>query len=180
MLHLHRTINYVAGGVVAVLIVVILVMAFQSPLVVVVDAGAKRYVRSERKADEITEKDVENFVRDFLGQMFTWPKLVPETILQQVAPLATSGLLDRIKGALVQRSEKDFKGKTLSQDVANVRVSVTEKNVIASFDKVLRIDGVPLVIPTELAFSIVRGSSNRWNPMGLYVNGLVEHEGAKN
>lgn len=180
MLHLHRTINYVAGGVAAVLIVVILVMAFQSPLVVVVDAGAKRYVRSERRADEITEKDVENFVRDFLGQMFTWPKLVPETILQQVAPLATSGLLDRIKGALVQRSEKDFKGKTLSQDVANVRVSVTEKNVIASFDKVLRIDGVPLVIPTELSFSIVRGSSTRWNPMGLYVNGLVEHEGAKN
>ena len=180
MLHLHRAINYVAGGAIAILILVVVVMAFQSPLVIVMDSGDKRYAQSERKADSITEKDVENFIRDFLQQMFNWEKLVPEVITRQVSPLVTSGLMERIKQELIQKTEKGFKGKSLSQAIANVKVSVTEKNVIATFDKVLRIDGVPLVIPSELVFNIVRGGSTRWNPMGLYVNGLIEHEGLKN
>lgn len=180
MLHLHRAINFVAGGAIGILVLIIVVMAFQSPLVIVMDSGNKRYAQSERKTDSITEKDVENFIRDFLQQMFNWEKLVPDTITRQVSPLVTSGLLDRIKQELMGRTEKDFKGKSLSQAIANVRVTVTEKNVIATFDKVIRIDGVPLVVPVEMAFSIVRGSSTRWNPMGLYVNGLIEREGLKN
>lgn len=180
MLHLHRAINYVAGGMVALLIIVIVVMAFQNPLVIVMAGGNKYYAQSERKSDSLTEKDVEGFIRDFLEQMFNWENLAPEVITRQVSPLVTSGLLDRIRQELIQRTEKGFKGKKLSQAIANVRVSVTEKNVIASFDKVLRIDGLPLVVPTELAFNIVRGSQTRWNPMGLYVNGLVEHEGPQN
>ncbi len=180
MLHLHRTINFVVGGIVALLIIAIVVMAFQNPLVIVMADGSKHYALSERKSDSITEKDVENFVREFLEQMFKWEKLVPEVITRQISPLVTSGLLDRAKQELNERAEKSFKGKNLSQAIANVHVSVTEKNVIATFDKVLRIDGVPLVVPTEMAFSIIRGSQTRWNPMGLYVNGLVEHNGPKN
>lgn len=180
MLHLHRAINYVAGGAIGILILIIVVMAFQSPLVIVMDSGIKHYAQSERKTDSITEKDVENFIRDFLQQMFNWDKLVPDVITRQVSPLVTSGLLDRIKQELMGRTEKDFKGKSLSQAIANVKVTVTEKNVIATFDKVIRIDGVPLVVPVEMAFNIVRGSSTRWNPMGLYVNGLIEREGLKN
>lgn len=177
MLHLHRVLNFVAGGVVAVLIGVIVVMSFQSPLVILMSGHDKRYHQTERKKDSITEKDVENFVRDFLDQLFTWDQLTPEVILRQVSPLVTSGLLERIRQELIQKTEKDFKGKTLSQDIVGVKVNVTPKEVIASFDKVLRINGVSLVIPTQMAFNIVGGGSTRWNPMGLYVNGLVEREG---
>jgi len=155
-------------------------MAFQSPLVVVLDSEEKHYAQSERKTDSITEKDVESFIRDFLKQMFNWESLAPDAITRQVSPLVTPGLLDRIRQELTQRTEKDFKGKTLSQAIANVRITVSEKNVVAIFDKVLRIDGVPLVVPSEVAFNLERGSQTRWNPMGLYVNGLIEHEGSKN
>lgn len=177
MLHLHRATNIVAGVVICILILVIVLMAFQSPLVIVMDGMSKHYAQSERKSNPITEKDVEGFVRQFLEQMFQWEKLNPELIERKISPLVTPGLLDRIKQELTQRAEKDFKGKNLSEDIANVSVTVTEKNVIATFDKVLRIDGVPLVVPSEVAFNIVRGSSTRWNPVGLLVNGMIEHEG---
>ncbi|MGE3263355.1 MAG: hypothetical protein AB7K68_16360 [Bacteriovoracia bacterium] len=177
MLHLHRALNFVAGGVVAVLIGVIVMMAFQSPLVILTSSQEKHYYQTERKPDTITEKDVENFVRDFLEQLFTWDDLAPEVILKRVTPLVTSGLLDRIRQELIQKTQKDFKGKTLSQEIVGVKIQVTPKEVIASFDKVLKINGVSLVIPTQMAFNIIGGGSTRWNPMGLYVNGLTEHEG---
>lgn len=180
MLYLHRVLNSVAGGVISFLVLVLVAVAFQSPLVIVMDDGQKLYAQSERKSDSLTEKDVEKFIRDFLQQMFNWEKLDPDLITRQVSPLVTSGLFNRITQELIQRTEKDFKGKSLSQAIANVKITVTEKNVIATFDKVLRIDGVPLVVPSEMAINIVRGSSTRWNPMGLYVNGLIEHEGLKN
>ena len=160
-----------------ILIGVIVVMSFQSPLVVLTRDNEKRYYQTERKPDSITEKDVENFVRDFLEQLFSWEQLAPEMIMRKVSPLVTSGLLDRIRQELAQKTEKDFKGKTLSQDIVAVKIQVTPKEVIASFDKVLKINGVFLVIPTQMAFNIISGSPTQWNPMGLYVNGLVEHEG---
>ncbi len=162
------------------LMITILVMVFQSPLVIVIKGDEKNYYQSVRRSDAITEKDVQGFIQNFLEQMFHWEKLSPEVILQQISPLATSGLSDRIHQELVQRAEKDFKEKNISESITNVHIEVTEKNVVATFDKVLRIDGMPLVLPTELAFTIVRGNQTKWNPMGLYVNGLVEHEGLKN
>ena len=138
MLHLHRTLNFVIGGVVALLIGVIVVMSFQSPLVVLMSAHEKRYYQTERKPDSITEKDVENFVRDFLEQLFTWEQLRPDLIMRQVSPFVTSGLLDRIRQELVQKTEKDFKGKTLSQGIVGVKVQVTSKEVIASSSQRMR------------------------------------------
>lgn len=169
-----------AGGVVAVLIIVIVAMNFQSPLVILMDGHEKSYRQTERKSDSITEKDVEKFVREFLEQLFNWNQLTPEVIIRQVSPLVTSGLLERIRLELWQKAEKDFKGKTLSQEIVGVNVKVTPKEVIASFDKVLKINSVSIVIPSQMAFNIIRGGSTRWNPMGLYVNGIVEHEGPKN
>ena len=180
MLHLHRTINYAAGGIVTLLLGAILFISMRSPLVIVMQGRDKHYLQSEHRANPITEKDVENFVRDFLEELFTWEKLAPDSILARVSPLATSGLLDRIKQQLIQMGEKNFKGKVLSEAITNVRVQVTDKEVIASFDKVLRIDGVPLVMPTEMGFNMIQGSETKWNPLGLYVNGLTEHQGPKN
>ncbi len=180
MLHLHRAINFVAGGVIAILIAVIVAMSFQSPLVIVTDGHEKHYRQAERKSDSITEKDVERFVQKFLEQLFNWDQLAPEVILRQVSPLVTSGLLERIRLELSQKVEKDFKGKTLSQEIVGVNVKVTPKEVIASFDKVLKINGASIVIPAQMAFNIIRGGSTRWNPMGLYVNGIIEREGSKN
>lgn len=177
MLHLHRALNFAAGGVVVVLIGVIVVMSFEAPLVIMTNGFEKHYYQTERKPNSITEKDVENFVRDFLEQLFTWDQLAPEVIINRVSPLVTSGLLDRIRQELAQKVEKDFKGKILSQEIVGVKIQVTSKEVIASFDKVLKINGVSLVIPVQMAFNIISGGSTRWNPMGLYVNGLVEHEG---
>lgn len=179
MLHLHRIINCVAGGVVVFMIITLVVTTFRSPLVIVMRGQEKQYYQSERKPNSITEKDIENFVYVFIERMLSWEKLEPIAILKQVEPFITSGLRDKLRADLIERAEKDFKGKSLSEGVTNIKVQVTDKDVVASFDKVLRIDGIPLVIPAQMAFNIVRGTSTEWNPMGLYVNGIVEHERAK-
>lgn len=179
MLHLHRAINYMAGAVVGFMTIALVVMAFRAPLVVVMRGQEKHYYQSVRKSDSITEKDVENFVRDFLESMFNWNSLIPDVILKQVAPFVTTGLSEKISRELIRLVDKDYKGKSLSAGITNIQVQVTEKDVLATFDKVLRIDGMPLVVPTQMKFNIIRGSSTSWNPIGLYVNGLVEHEGTK-
>ena len=168
-----------SGGVIVALIIALMVMALQPPLVVVVNGQDRRHYQSERKPESITEHEVEWFVRDFLEQMFNWNSLSPEVILKQVAPFVTDGLGNKIRQELTLRAEKDFKGKNLSEGITNIQVQVTEKSVLASFDKVLRINGLPLVVPTQMEFNIIRGSSTRANPIGLYVNGLIEHDGAK-
>lgn len=155
-------------------------ISLQDPLVVVLGDDFKQYVQGKRTKNSVTEKDVERFVMEFLPQMFVWDELLPEKILRQISPFVTEGLLARFKLELTKRSEKDLKGKKLSQSIANAKILVTEKNVIANFDKVLRIDGIPLVVPSEISFNIIRGSQTRWNPVGLYVNGLIEHEGKNN
>jgi hypothetical protein len=179
MLHLHRAFNFGAVAMVVALILALVVMSYRSPLVIVTDGQEKHYYQPEHKSDSITEKDVVSFVKDFLVQMLNWNALDPDAILKQVAPLVTPGLSSKIQQELFQRAEKDFKGKKLSEAITNIQVQVTEKEVLASFDKVLRIDGMPLVVPTQMEFNIIRGSSTKWNPIGLYVNGLVEHEGTK-
>lgn len=166
---------------IAILIVVIVAVSLQDPFVVIWEEGGKKtYALARRKADSITESDIQSFMLAFLRQLLEWEKLDTDAILHQVSPLVTQGLLERLKQELTQKTEKEFRGKLLSQAITNVKIIVTEKDVIATFDKVIRIDGIPLVVSSEIAFNLIRGSQSRWNPMGLYVNGMIEREGQKN
>lgn len=61
-------------------------------------------------------------------------------------------------------------------NVGEINVSVTDKEVVAQFDRVIRLKGLPLISVTQISLQILKDSPNKWNPLGLYVNGLIEHE----
>ena len=81
---------------------------------------------------------------------------------------------------MLERKNKDFKGQEVSQDIAHIKVKISEKEIIVTFDKIFHIASIPLVVPTQVSVQIINGATTKWNPMGLYVNGILEHEGSQN
>ncbi len=124
----------------------------------------------------ISEEAVEEFVKKFLHIRYEWDKLNPQAKRQSLSPIVTSALQQKLFKLLTHLKNKEFQGKETSQAIVNVEVSVTKEKVVASFDKLLRLEGVPIPVPTTLSLHIIQGTPNIWNPIGLLVNGVIEHQ----
>lgn len=161
--------NLLLGG-------ILVITLNQDPIVLTLGSNHVRMLSAERKTVEITKEEVEEFIAEFIWARYVFQGKNLENVRKQVAPLATDGYLDAFK----KQMERDFSGPKqlidFSQSVANIAAVVTEKETIAKFDKIIRLGGVPLLIPTEVSLQIVRGRPNKWNPRGLFVHGVIEHE----
>lgn len=152
---------------------------FRAPLVVFEgEKGRIPYLASSKKLN-IDEEQIQRFVTEFLYLYNKWEKLEPNDITKQIEPYTSDELLSKIRDILNQRKNRDFKGREVSQDIAHLKVQVSEKAIIASFDKVLHLNSIPLIVPTQVSFQLTNGNSTKWNPLGLYVNGMLEHEGSE-
>ena len=152
---------------------------FRPPLVVFEgEKGRIPYLASTKKLN-IDEEQIQRFVTEFLYLYNKWEKLEPNDIAKQIEPYTSDELLSKIRDILNQRKNRDFKGREVSQDIAHLKVQVNEKAIIASFDKVLHLNSIPLIVPTQVSFQLTNGNSTKWNPLGLYVNGMLEHEGSE-
>lgn len=178
VLQVYRVTSFLSCGLIAILLCILTYMSLRGPIVVTINDGRKQFFEGKRQNLPITEKDVEDFVHSFIGIVYQWENLKPEEIMNAGAPLMTEGLYEKLKSQLENRTTKEFAGKTLSQSVTNLKVKVTDQSVVASFEKILRLNGVPLIIPSELELGIIRGSASKFNPLGLFVNGITEHEGS--
>ena len=101
-----------------------------------------------------------------------WSEFNATVIVKNIHPFATDGLREKLKNYFTKKLQKEFKGKRVTQDIANLKVIVSKKHVIASFDKVLRVNNIPLVVPTELSFELIKGDVTNWNllcPIGKHV-----------
>ncbi len=152
---------------------------FRAPLVVYEgEKGRIPYLASSKRLN-IDEEQIQRFVTEFLYLYNRWEKLEPNDIAKQIEPYTTDELLSKIRDILNQRKNRDFKGREVSQDIAHLKIQVSEKAIIASFDKVLHLNSIPLIVPTQVSFQLTNGNSTKWNPLGLYVNGMLEHEGSE-
>jgi hypothetical protein len=122
---------------------------------------------------------VEQFTKEFLADLYVWDEFSGEKISHEIAPFVEDDLGSQIIGTQSQKYLKELKGKHLSQSLAFVKVSVLEDRVVCKFDRVLKIEGIPLVIPTEVTLSMVEGEPTTFNPMGIYVGGIKENENVK-
>lgn len=175
----YKLVGVFGGGLCALLLSVVLFQSMKAPLVVY-DDGEKRVPHvATTKEFKIDEEQIRRFVIEYLYLYHKWEKLEPELILKQISPFTTEGLEEKIKSLLYQRRDRDFKGREVNQDIAHIKVKISEKEIVTSFDKVLHVNGIPLVMPSEASFQIINGETTRWNPMGLYVNGILEHEGSQ-
>ena len=176
LLRTHKLIN---GGLLLVCLFQVFVIGLMycaDPIVVVSEKEEHRFYVGKREDFTFSEKVVENFVMDFLKIRYQWKKLDPNILQKNLAPLTTEGLNKKIGIFLKTLQQKEFQGKRTSQAIVNMEVSVTKEKVVASFDKLLKIEGIPVPIPTTVSLHIIRGTSNVWNPTGLLVNGIREHQ----
>jgi hypothetical protein len=151
-------------------------MYLSDPIVIVKNNEGDQYYRGLRDKVTISEKSVEIFIKDFLRRRYEWAKLDPSDKKKSLAPIVTKGLNQKVYKHLSYLNNKEFQGKRTQQSIVNIEVNVTKNKVVASFDKLLKIEGIPIPIPTTLSLNIIKEKENALNPIGLYVNGIKEHQ----
>jgi hypothetical protein len=179
LIHFYRVLSAGLGGLAIVLLAVAVAFGFRDPIVVVKSKGEQEFFVSRRAPVSIEKKDVENIARRFLDALYVWPEFNGQALAKEIVPYAEEALVRKIIETQALKYGRDFKGKKLAQEISFVKVEVLEDRVVCSFDRILKIEGIPLVIPTEVTLSMLRGSSTRENPMGVFVSGILENEGAK-
>ena len=179
LIHFYRLLSAGLGGLAIVLLVTAIAFGFRDPIVVVKSQAAQEFFPSQRAPVSIEKQDVEAISRRFLDALYVWREFSGQALTKEIAPYVEEALIGKIVDSQSLKYGKDFKGKKLAQEISFVKVEVLEDRVVCTFDRILKIEGVPLVIPTEVTLSMLRGSSTRENPMGVFVSGIVENEGAK-
>ncbi len=148
----------------------------RDPFVVVLNHKERIWVESEKKDVPIEHEEVVEIIKRFIEKRYQWKKLNLDEVLHHIQPITTSGLLEKIKDDLLLFIKNDLSKKKFEQAVANIDVKISDNAVIASFDRVIRVDGLPLVAPLQLSLELIRGNRTRFNPIGLYINGIIEHQ----
>lgn len=174
-LNLHKRGNLILSGLCGLLIVLVASTMFQDPVVAIINEEQRVLLKATRKAIPVGEKEIQRIVKEFVRKRYQWDKLDPKLISENVSPLVTRGLKNKLYNLLMDLKENGLQGKKASQKITDVDVTVTEKSVLAHFDKVLRVEGIPLIVPTGLSLMVVKGARTVWNPEGVYINGVLEN-----
>jgi hypothetical protein len=166
-------------GLILLLFIFIVVISTRNPLVVIEKKDGHEFHQSARKNPAIENSDIEDFTRNFITALYVWNDLNSDVMSRKVSPYVEPELLQKVIDAQVGRYAKELKGKKLEQDLSFVKVQVLPDRVVCHFDRVLKIEGVPVVIPTDLTLAMIKGASISGNLLGVYIAGITEHEGAK-
>lgn len=167
------------GAVVIILILGLIAQMYQNPVVVVRSGSDQEFYIGQRQPVAIGKPEVEAFTRNFLKELFEWDVFNGDLLGRTLSPFVSAALTDKIVGAQQQRYVKDLKGKKVAQSIASVVVDVQDTKVVCRLDRILRIEGVPLVIPTEITLTMEQGPKTRLNRMGIYITGILENTSAK-
>lgn len=149
------------------------------PVVVLEKCGNRIVQEGKREALQVTDSDVVDFIEQWVRLRYTWTSAAPDKVLRAIEPISTKGLQSKLADTLAKRQAKQTPGQKeqkIEEIATNVRVTLTEKEALAAFDRIVRINGIPIVIPSEVSLQITEGRRTHWNPFGLYVNGVLEHE----
>jgi len=148
----------------------------KDPIVVVLSQKDKIWIHGENKKVPIEKEDIIEIVKKFIEHRYQWKKINLTEMFQNIHPMTTSGLFSKIEDDVTNFVKKEMKDKRFSQTVSNIEVKILKNSITASFDRIIRINELPLIAPLELSLEIVSGSRTPLNPIGLYVNGIIEHQ----
>jgi hypothetical protein len=172
----YRVTCLILGG---CLVITLSILAYVTSLPpVVVEKGNNEVIRyhSTRKNNPIGKNEIKRFVKTFIKANYEWKKFERKTMLFNIRPFVTDDFYSLVSKNSKKKVVRPDGEDKFSQYVGEVNVSVTDKEVVAQFDRVIRLKGLPLISVTQISLQILKDSPNKWNPLGLYVNGLIEHE----
>ena len=170
-----RRTNFFLCLLLSLCLVFLMIQANRPPVVVVENGKAKRFHLGEYQKTPLGKKEIEIFLKGFIRDYYNFDRYDPRLTIKRISPFSTLGL----KNALLSKPAKGFKKlqkKRVSQRVLDIKIHFQKNQVIATFVKLLRIEKVPFLIKTQAAFKLQKGASTRWNPMGIYIDGVIEHE----
>jgi hypothetical protein len=177
LLYIYKAVGAALALVCVLLTGLCMILANNNPVVAVVNDGDYLMLQGRRKSVDLNEANISRFVEQYVRTSREWKTLEPEKIAQSVAPFVTDGFRSKVLEVLRLKKTKEFADKEVRQDVSGLSVKVTNDKTVAVFDVVLRVNGIPLIVPTQIGFDLARGPSTQVNPLGLYVNGETLHEG---
>ncbi|MCY4524837.1 MAG: hypothetical protein OXB84_08865 [Halobacteriovoraceae bacterium] len=151
-------------------------MINRPPVVVLINEPQKTFTTGKRQKVAISEKEIATFVKKFIDLRYRWEGFNSQKIVARIAPLSTKSFKNALLRKLNGRKFKKIRTKKISQIPIEPKVYFSKGKVIASFDKLVKMDGVSLVAQKQVLFILQKGNKTPWNPMGIYIDGVVEHE----
>ncbi|MFZ4713629.1 MAG: hypothetical protein ACOYL6_07960 [Bacteriovoracaceae bacterium] len=162
---------------------------FSDPLVIMEKDAEKLSFHGVRKEVAITEKEIKKLVESFIRRRYEWDKFSIENMMANLSPILSSGLKGKIADDLT-KEEKASKYQAFSQYVGKINITIDEgHNIVGTFDKILRIhnkistssgdlpiEKIPLLSEAQVMVKVVKGSVTEENPLGLYINAVVNYE----
>jgi hypothetical protein len=143
----------------------------------------------EKREIVITDNEIKKLVENFIKRRYEWDTFSVDEVMDGLNPIITNGLKEKITTEISKQAESY---KTFSQYVGKVQITVDEHgNVVGIFDKILRITGklkngadslpgmiekIPLLSEAQVLVKVVRGAITDENPLGIYINSLVNYE----
>ncbi len=172
----YRVTCFILGGCLVMALLILAYVAYLPP--VVIEKGRNEVIRhhSTRENNPIGKNEIKRFVKTFIKANYEWKKFERKTMLFNIRPFVTDDFYSLVSKNSKKKVAKPDGEDKVSQYVGKINVSVTDKEVVAQFDRVIRLKGLPLISVTQISLQILKDSPNKWNPLGLYVNGLIEHE----
>ncbi len=177
ILFLYKVGGAAVAGLCALLVILCLTLSNRNPIVAIQQGADYTFVQGTRRPVPLGEDNIKRFVEEYVGLAYQWDTLDPNHIGEDIAPLVTDNFRAQEIAELSQEKDKDFMGKKVKQSVAGLGIQITKDSTVATFDVVLRVDNVPLVVPTQVSFQLVQGDRTQWNPLGLYVAGEIVYQG---
>lgn len=175
-LNFHKKVSLIISGFGSLLFTLILILLFQSPIVAVLNDQQIVMLKANRQDIPIGKEQVERIIKEFIRQRYQWKDLNPNDIIKKTEPYITEGLKEKLKPMLVDLKTRDLKDKNVVQEITDIEVNITEENIMAKFYKILVLEGLPLVVPTNLVLSVIQGAQTFTNPEGIYINKILESE----
>ena len=160
---------------------------FSDPLVIMENDAEKLSFLAVRKEVAITEKEIKKLVESFIRRRYEWDKFNLENMMANLSPILSTGLKGKIADELT-KEEKASKYQAFSQYVGKINITIDEgHNIVGTFDKILRIhskistssgdlEQIPLLSEAQLMAKVVKGSVTEENPLGLYINAVINYE----
>lgn len=148
-----------------------------NPVVVLVDEKQERtFLKGSKQELKVSHVDLEKTITDFVKARYEWDSFDPGLIIKKVTPFVTEGYREKLIQVLGKIEHKNKKGQSIEQYIANIKPSVNQEALSASFQKVIVINGQPIAVPVSLTFHIIDSKRTTLNPLGLYINGVIESD----
>lgn len=171
----YKQILFVLAAVVFGFFILTCYLVNKDSLVIGITGGEKLFFTGERKELPISESDVEAIARQYINARYSWDAFRAENVSKELAPYTSTGLLQKLNDSFAKNKTLSKNG--LSQGVLIRKLKLVDGKVLAQIDQVIQVsEKMKLVQSIGLTLTVIRGYPNHWNPLGLYVNSVLEHQ----